>query len=152
MSSLFPLLLSAHIALAVTLFVPSVLLPFTLRARRATVDSGSGVVQALLRLQDRGTGWVGLGLLVSGVGLVAILGTGLLGQPGLTAALVLYALDLVIAFFVQRPTLRRLVGIRASADDRVWATRARRQRYLSYAMAALVGTIGFLMSAKPELW
>src|SRR3990172_88354 len=115
MSSLFPLLLSAHIALAVTLFVPSVLLPFTLRARRATVDSGSGVVQALLRLQDRGTGWVGLGLLVSGVGLVAILGTGLLGQPWLIAALVLYALDLVIAFFVQRPTLRRLVGIRAAA-------------------------------------
>ena len=152
MSSLFPLLLAAHIALAVTLFVPSVLLPFTLRARRATVDSGSVVVQALLRLQDRGTGWVGLGLVLSGVGLVAILGTGLLGQPWLIVALALYALDLLIAFFIQRPSLRRLVGIRASADDRVWATRARRQRYLSYAMAALVGTIGFLMSAKPELW
>lgn len=152
MSVLFPVLLATHIALAVALFVPSVLLPFTLRARRATVDSGSVVVQTLLRLQDRGTGWVGVGLLLSGIALVAILGTGLLGQPWLIAALVLYALDLVIAFFIQRPSLRRLVGIRASADDRVWATRARRQRYLSYAMAALVGTIGFLMSAKPELW
>jgi hypothetical protein len=44
------------------------------------------------------------------------------------------------------------VGIRASADDRAWKERARRQRYLSYLMAGLVGTIGFLMSSKPVLW
>ena len=32
---------------------------------------------------------------------------------------------------------------------RVWKERARRQRYVSYLMAALVGVIGFLMSTKP---
>jgi hypothetical protein len=34
----------------------------------------------------------------------------------------------------------------------VWLARAKRQRYVSYAMAGLVGTIGFLMSTKPTLW
>jgi hypothetical protein len=58
----------------------------------------------------------------------------------------------VIAFFIQRPNLRRLVGISAARDDRVWKDRARRQRYVSYLMAGLVGTIGFLMSAKPAFW
>jgi hypothetical protein len=152
MPSLFPILLVTHIALAIALFVPSLVLPFTLRARRAAVDSGSGIVQALLWMQARGTAIIGIGLLASGVGLVSALGFGLLSQPWLIAALSLYAVDLGIAFFIQRPNLRRLIGIRAEADDRVWASRARRQRYLSYAMAFLVGTIGFLMSTKPELW
>ena len=40
----------------------------------------------------------------------------------------------------------------ASADDRVWKERAKRQRYVSYLMAGLVGVIGFLMSSKPVLW
>ena len=152
MPTFFPLLLATHITLAVALFVPSLLLPFTLRARRATVDSDSGLVQALLWMQARGTGVVGLGLLASGIGLIAVLGTGLLGQPWLIVALTLYALDLGLAFFIQRPGLRRLIGIKAAADDHVWAARARRQRYLSYGMAFLVGTIGFLMSTKPALW
>ena len=152
MPAFFPILLVAHITLAVALFVPSLLLPFTLRARRATVDSGSGLVQALLWMQSRGTGLVGLGLLATGIGLIAVLGTGLLGQPWLIVALSLYAVDLGLAFFIQRPNLRRLIGIKAAADDAVWAARARRQRYLSYGMAFLVGTIGFLMSTKPALW
>jgi len=152
MPTFFPLLLAIHITLAVALFVPSLLLPFTLRARRATVDSESGLVQALLWMQARGTGFVGLGLLASGIGLIAVLGTGLIGQPWLILALTLYALDLGLAFFIQRPGLRRLIGIKAAADDQVWAARARRQRYLSYGMAFLVGTIGFLMSTKPTLW
>ena len=80
------------------------------------------------------------------------LGGSLLGQPWLVVALSIYAANLLLAFFVQRPNLRRLVGIRAAADDRVWLERAKRQRYVSYAMAGLVGTIGFLMSAKPTLW
>ena len=46
----------------------------------------------------------------------------------------------------------RLIGIRAAADDRTWLERAKRQRYVSYLMAGLVGTIGFLMSSKPVLW
>ncbi len=152
MPAFVPILLVAHITLAIALFVPSLLLPFTLQARRATVDSGSGLVQALLWMQARGTGIVGLGLLATGIGLIAVLGTGLLGQPWLIAALSLYAVDLGLAFFIQRPNLRRLIGIKAAPDDTVWAARARRQRYLSYGMAFLVGTIGFLMSAKPALW
>jgi hypothetical protein len=54
-------------------------------------------------------------------------------------ALAIYALNLAIAFFIQRPNLRRLIGIRAAGDDAVWRARAKRQRYVSYGMAALVG-------------
>jgi hypothetical protein len=67
-------------------------------------------------------------------------------------ALTIYFVNLAIAFFVQRPNLRRLIGVRAAADDATWLARARRQRYVSYLMAGLVGTIGFLMSSKPVLW
>ncbi len=61
-------------------------------------------------------------------------------------------MNLGIAFFIQRPNLRRLVGVTAAADDEAWKDRAKRQRYVSYLMAGLVGTIGFLMSSKPVLW
>jgi hypothetical protein len=152
MASFFPVLLAAHIVLAVSLFLPSILLPFALRARRATVESASGVVQALLWAQTHGTIVVGVGLVLTGIGLVAALGPEILRQPWLLVALAIYFTNLAIAFFIQRPSLRRLVGIRASADDRAWKERARRQRYLSYLMAGLVGTIGFLMSSKPVLW
>jgi uncharacterized membrane protein len=152
MASFFPLLLGAHVVLAVSLFLPSILLPFALRARRAAADSTSGVVRALLWAQTHGTIFVGAGLVLTGVGLIAILGADLIRQPWLVVALAIYVLNLVIAFFIQRPSLRRLVGIRASADDQAWKERARRQRYLSYLMAGLVGTIGFLMSSKPVLW
>jgi hypothetical protein len=63
---------------------------------------------------------------------------------------VIYALNLALAFFIQRPNLRRLIGIKAAADDQVWRDRAKRQRYISYLMAGLVGVIGFLMSTKPS--
>ena len=135
-----------------SLFLPSILLPFALRTRRAAAESPNGLVRLLLWLQAHGTLVVGLGLALTGAALVATLGGSLLGQPWLLAALAIYAANLVLAFFVQRPNLRRLVGIRAASDDRVWLARARRQRYVSYAMAALVGTIGFLMSTKPQLW
>jgi hypothetical protein len=147
-----PLLLIAHVVLAISLFLPSLLLPFALRTRRATVDSGSPVVQALLGMQSTGTVVVGIGLAVTGLALVAVLGTSLLGKPWLLVALAIYAVNLVVAFFVQRPSLRPLLGIQAGTDDRVWAERARRQRYVSYVMAAMIGTIGFLMSTKPALW
>ena len=152
MASLFPLLLATHIILAVSLFLPSILLPFTLRARRATVDSGNGMVQALLWAQASGTLVVGLGLALTGIGLVAAIGPEVVRQPWLMVALGIYFANLAIAFFIQRPSLRQLVGIRAAADDQRWQERARRQRYLSYLMAGLVGTIGFLMSSKPVLW
>jgi hypothetical protein len=152
MTPLFPVLLGTHIVLAVGLFLPSLLLPFALRTRRATVDSASRVVQTLLWVQTRGTVVVGVGLALTGLGLVAALGPEILRQPWLLVALAIYFTNLAIAFFIQRPGLRRLVGIRAAADDRGWQERARRQRYLSYLMAGLVGTIGFLMSSKPVLW
>jgi hypothetical protein len=148
----FPFLLGAHIALAISLALPSILLPFALRPRRATIDSESGVVRTLLWAQAHGTIGLGLGLALTGLGLVATLGSSLLEQPWLLVALSIYFINLGIAFFIQRPNLRRLVGIRAASDDRTWLERAKRQRYVSYLMAGLVGTIGFLMSSKPVLW
>jgi len=151
-ASLFPILLATHVALAVGLFLPSILLPFALRARRAATESASPLVRGLLWMQSNGTMVFGVGLALTGIGLLSILGPQLLGQPWLLVALSIYAFNLVLAFFIQRPNLRRLIGIRADASDATWKTRARRQRYVSYAMAVLVGTIGFLMSTKPQLW
>jgi hypothetical protein len=152
MPALFPFLLVTHIALAIALFLPSLLLPFALRANRRTSESSNRVVQFLLRMQANGSVVLGAGLAMTGAALLAILGPQLLAQPWLIVALAIYALNLVVAFFIQRPNLLRLVGIRATADDGTWRSTARRQRYVSYAMAGLVGTIGFLMSAKPKLW
>ncbi|HLQ47418.1 MAG TPA: DUF2269 family protein [Candidatus Dormibacteraeota bacterium] len=152
MPGYFPFLLVLHIVLAVSLFVPSILLPFALRTRRAAAESSNRFVRFLLWMQAHGTVVIGVGLAATGIGLVTVLGGQLLGQPWLLVALAIYAANLALAFFVQRPNLRRLVGIRAAADDRAWLDRARRQRYVSYAMAGLVGTIGFLMSTKPKLW
>ena len=152
MPAWFPILLFTHIGLAVSLFLPSILLPFALRTRRAAEASPNRFVRFLLWMQAHGTLLIGIGLALTGIGLVLTLGNSLLGQPWLLVALSIYALNLVLAFFVQRPNLRRLVGIRAAADDRLWLERAKRQRYVSYAMAGLVGTIGFLMSTKPTLW
>jgi hypothetical protein len=150
-TALFPLLLATHVILAVGLFLPSILLPFALRTRRAAVDSESGLVRTLLWSQSHGTLVIGAGLALTGVGLIAALGPTLLQQPWLLAALLIYAANLALAFFIQRPNLRRLIGITAAADDQVWLDRARRQRYVSYLMAGLVGVIGFLMSTKPSL-
>ena len=150
-ANLLPILLVTHITLAISLFLPSILLPFALRTRRATVDSESGVVRSLLWAQSHGTVLIGAGLAITGLGLVAALGPTLLQQPWLLLALLIYALNLGLAFFIQRPNLRRLIGVKAAADDTVWRERAKRQRYISYLMAGLVGVIGFLMSTKPSL-
>ena len=93
-SNLFPILLIAHIALAISLVLPSILLPFTLRTRRATVDSDSRVVQGLLYAQTHGTIVIGAGLAITGLGLVAALGSGLFQQPWLLLALTIYFLNL----------------------------------------------------------
>lgn len=152
LANLFPILLMAHIILAVSLFLPSILLPFALRVRRAALASDHAGVQALLWMQAHGTVVIGAGLAATGVGMILVLGPQLFAQPWLLVALSIYAANLVLAFFVQRPNLRRLIGITAAWDDTVWKARARRQRYVSYAMAGLVGTIAFLMSTKPALW
>ena len=152
MPAYFPVLLVAHIILAIGLILPSILLPFALRTRRAAVESDNGVVQGLLWVQTHGTVAIGMGLALTGIGLIAAIGSSLLGQPWLLLALTLYFVNLGIAFFIQRPNLRRLIGVRAAADDTTWLERAKRQRYVSYLMAGLIGTIGFLMSSKPVLW
>jgi len=152
MPSYLPVLLVAHIILAVSLVLPSILLPFALRTQRAAVESGSPVVRWLLWAQTHGTIAIGLGLALTGLGLIASLGSSLLEQPWLLLALAIYFVNLGIAFFIQRPNLRRLVGITAARDDKTWKERAKRQRYVSYLMAGLVGTIGFLMSTKPDIW
>jgi hypothetical protein len=151
--ALFPLFLVVHVALAIALFVPSLLLPFAFRARRGSLspERSGRFVRFLLALQSRGTVWIGAGLAISGLGLVAALGFTILSQPWLLVALAIYVLNLGLAYFVQVPRLRSLIGLRNGSDPR-WPVLARRQRYISYVMAGLVGTIGFLMSTKPELW
>ena len=156
-TELLPLLVVVHVALAVTLFLPTILLPFAFRTRRSAAAPGQPqpagpVTRALLWLQANGTTYVGAGVALTGIGLIAVLGTSLISQPWLLVALAIYALNLVVAFFIQRPTLRRVLRMTPSRDDRDWVLLARRQRYVSYAMAALIGTIGFLMSQKPVLW
>ena len=151
--ALFPVLLVAHIVLAIALFVPSLLLPFAFRARRGSLqpERSGPFVRFLLALQARGTVWIGLGLAVTGIGLVASLGFTILQQPWLLVALAIYVANLLLAYFIQVPRLRALIGLRDGSDPR-WPILARRQRYISYVMAGLVGTIGFLMSTKPALW
>lgn len=151
--ALFPLFLVAHIGLAVSLFLPSLLLPFAFRSRRGSLapDESGRFVRLLLTLQSRGTIWIGAGLAITGLALVASLGVKVLEQPWLLVALSIYALNLVLAYFIQVPRLRRLIGLRSGSDPR-WPDLARRQRYISYVMAGVVGTIGFLMSTKPVMW
>lgn len=148
----FALLLAAHITLAVSLLVPSLVLPFVLREREA-----SGVVAAerrpvrwLMTIQGQGSVVIGIGLALTGTGLLAVLGPDLLRRPWLLAALAVYAANLVVAAFISRPNLRRLIGRAAHADPERWQRRARRQRIIAYLMAAGTGLIGFLMSVKPE--
>jgi hypothetical protein len=149
----FPLLLLLHIALAVGLLVPSLLLPFAFRAKRGSLhaETSNRFVRFLLALQARGTVWIGIGLALTGLGLVASLGFTILRQPWLLVALAIYGMTLGVGYFVQVPRLRNLIGLRNGSDPR-WPGLARRQRYISYVMAGLVGTIGFLMSTKPVLW
>jgi hypothetical protein len=148
-----PVVLVAHITLALGLFVPSLLLPFAFRARRGSLDPNrtGGFMQLLLAVQSRGTVWIGLGLALTGIALVALLGTTVLRQPWLLVALAIYGVNLGLAYFIQVPRLRMLIGLTNGSDPR-WPALARRQRYISYVMAGLVGTIGFLMSTKPALW
>ncbi len=149
MMNWFPILLVTHVALAVALLLPSVLLPFLLRRQQARPDP---VTRMLMTAQGTGTIVIAAGLALTGGAMLWILGPELLTQPWLLAALVLYAINLAVAAFVSRPNLRRMIGLRSDADDETWSRRARRQRRVAYGMATVIGVIGFLMSTKPELW
>jgi hypothetical protein len=153
LQQLFPLILVVHIVLAVALFLPSLLLPFGLRNRGPSAGRPGRFTRLLLWLQSNGSMVIGAGLALTGVMMLAVLGPQLITQPWLMLALAIYAANLGLAFFVQRPGLRRLLGMRADPTDEElarWRLRARRQRYVSYAMSAAVGIIAFLMSAKPQ--
>ena len=159
LSPLFPAILGTHITLAVALFVPSLLLPFTLRNRSvvagAEPERPGPLVATLLWIQAHGTVAIGAGLALTGVAMLTVLGPRMLEQPWLLVSLATYAVTALIAFAVQRPTLRRLVtrqGIVSDGDREAWRDRARRQRYIAYAITSAVGLIAFLMSTKPELW
>lgn len=148
--SWFPILLVIHVALAVALLLPSVLLPFVLR--RSDGESGA-FTRTLMAMQGTGTLLIAAGLAVTGGAMLWILGPELLTQPWLLTALTLYAINLVIAAVISRPNLRRLIGLsHSSGDDEAWRRRARQQRYVAYGMAGVIGVIGFLMSTKPDLW
>lgn len=149
--SWFPVLLAVHISLAVTLLLPSVVLPFVLRRRSGPPGP---LATALMAMQGTGTLIVGAGLAVTGAAMLWLLGPELLTQPWLIVALTLYAVNLAVAAFISRPNLRALVGIGSGGleADATWRRRARLQRWLAYAMAAAIGVIGLLMSTKPELW
>lgn len=148
--SWFPVLLVVHIALAVALLLPSVLLPFFLR--RTDGEPGAAT-RALMAMQGTGTLVIAAGLALTGTAMLVILGPELLAQPWLLVALALYAINLVVAAVISRPNLRRLIGLsRSGADDATWRQRARQQRYVAYAMAGVIGVIGLLMSTKPDLW
>ena len=160
MSSLVTPLLVVHVLLALSLLVPAVLLPFALRSGGGPFTAPRGVMRGLLTVQSRGAAPIGLGVAVSGLGLVWALGLELLGQPWLLVALALYAVDIVVALAIQRRGLRRLAAASGSgADGSVAdgspggaAAIARRLRWGSYGMAGVVGLIGYLMSTKPDLW
>ena len=159
LAALFPYILAVHVTLAISLFVPSLLLPFTLRNR--SVDRGAVVsppgrfVRLLLWIQAHGTVVIGAGLAITGVSMLAVLGPRLLEQPWLLVSLATYAVTAIIAFAYQRPGLRRLQtreGLATDADRDNWRARARRQRYIAYGITTAVGLIAFLMSTKPEIW
>jgi hypothetical protein len=150
--SWFPVLLVVHISLAVALLAPSLVLPFMLRRTdSATSATSNPLTRLLLAMQGTGSVVVAGGLAVTGIGLLLLLGLELLSQPWLLVALGIYAANLLIAAFVSRPNLRRLLRM-GDGDQATWRRRARRQRYIAYGMAAATGVIGLLMSTKPELW
>lgn len=157
--SLFPLLLLAHVTLAICLFLPAFLLPFSLRTAgrdgEPVVPRSPGrVTRGLLWLEAHGTIVIAVGVAATGVALLAVLGGAFLDQPWLLLALAIYAGVLLAAWFVQRPGIRRLFGLSIAASEpekERWRERARRQRYVSYLMAAAIGLIGWLMMAKPAL-
>lgn len=156
-AELFPLLLTTHIVLAISLFIPAFLLPFTMRTRGVDGEPIVGgqqgrVVRTLMWLEAHGTLIIGAGVAITGIGMLLILGAAFLEQPWLLLALSIYAAILLVAFFIQRPGVRRLLGLREAATEAEkerWRVRARRQRYISYGMAAAIGVIGWLMMSKP---
>jgi hypothetical protein len=155
LGALFPFVLAAHVALAASLFLPSMLLPFGLRMRRGHSQEGLGRLwRSLFWLQLNGSLVIGGGLLATGGLLLLSLSVDQRTQRWLLLALAIYASNLTLVLVIQRPGLARLMLLQPGDSEdarRRWGDWARRQRYLSYLMATLIGIIAFLMSAKPDL-
>ena len=159
LSSLFPFILATHVSLAIALFVPSLLLPFTLRNRLVSrgydAPPPGRLVGLMTAMQARGAIVIGIGLALTGATMVVVLGPRILQQPWLLVSLATYAITALVVFAIQRPTLRGLVrrdGIETDEDREAWRAKARGQRYMAYAITTAVGLIAFLMSTKPVLW
>jgi hypothetical protein len=145
----FPILLVTHIVLAVSLLAPSLVLPFLLRRADASGAAPYGpITRGLLVMQGTGSVVLAIGVAITGIGLLVVLGIELLSQPWLLVALTIYAINLAVAAFVSRPNLRRLLRL-DGGDPAAWERLARTQRYVAYGMAAATGVIGFLMMSKP---
>ena len=147
------MLIVVHVALAIALFLPSILLPFALRLRGGQWEERPGRLSRILfAVQRNGTLVIGVGLALTGSAMLVVLGPQLITQPWLALALAIYAANIALAFVIQRPGLARLLRLplHSDADRQRWRDRARRQRYVSYVMATLVGLIAFLMSTKPQ--
>jgi hypothetical protein len=155
LGGLLPYVIAAHVVLAVSLFLPTILLPFALRLKGGVLDEDTGrFSRALFWLQRNGSLMIGAGLAGTGVLLILTLGAQLLSQHWLLLALTLYGVNLVLAVVIQRPGLARLLRLQPGESEtarRRWRDWARRQRYFSYVMAGLIGVIAFLMSTKPGL-
>lgn len=144
-------LIVLHVTLAVMLLLPNLVAPFVLRRDAAGTEPGR-LSRLVLFLQGPASVWVGVGVAITGVALLLVIGLELASQPWLLLAIGLYAVNLVIAAVIARPNLRRLLGLSGPMDDETWARLARRQRYLAYGMAGIIGVIGVLMMSKPDLW
>ena len=137
-----------HIVLAISLFLPAFLLPFTLRPHGGEVEEGQGrVSRALLWLQRNGTLIIGAGVALTGVLADPHPRHALLGQPWLLLALAHLRDDPAAGILHPAaraaPTAGPAPG-RERGDKERWRTRARRQRYVSYVMAGAIGLIGWL--------
>ena len=107
---LFPLILIAHIALALSLFLPSLLLPFAfasatrIAARRPYRAVRAAAPRAPVAQARSGSA---LGLAITGLALVVDARAALLEQPWLLVALAIYGMNLALAYFIQVPRLRQ---------------------------------------------
>ena len=135
-ANLFPMLLTTHFILSITHFLPAFMLPFTMRTRGTdgdpVVNTESGrFVRLLVWLEAHGTVIIGAGVAITGIAMLIVLGGAFLDQPWLMLALAIYATILAVSFFIQRPGIRRLLGLKLAATEvekERWRVRARRQR------------------------
>ena len=75
-------------------------------------------VRVLLWIQAHGTVVIGAGLALTGFAMIAVLGPRMLEQPWLLVSLATYAVTAVVAFAIQRPSLRAPRAARRHRDRR----------------------------------